>query len=95
MFEYVFILIMAQVLNRIVWKKKLKLLSGLTVVILRERLCNVCFLPIKFPHNPVLRQSTISRLLCRFEETGSVGTRKRSGRPESATNERTSTAVIF
>lgn len=50
--------------------------------------------PAAFPLSPVPNQSTISRLVARFEETGSVLARKRPGRPKTATSEIVSTNVL-
>lgn len=50
--------------------------------------------PAKFQNRPIPHQATISRLVCRFEETGSVQARKKSGRPKSATSQETATAVL-
>ena len=50
--------------------------------------------PASFPQRPILTQSTISYLVKRFEETGSLLTRKRSGRPKTATAEDVSTNIM-
>lgn len=50
--------------------------------------------PAKFPDRQVPRQCTVSKLVSRFEQTGSVLPRKRTGRPKSATTEETSIDLI-
>ena len=48
----------------------------------------------RHPERGPLSHSTVSRLIQRFIETGSVADRQRSGRPKSATNDETSTMVL-
>ena len=48
----------------------------------------------RHPGRGPVSHSTVCRLIQRFQETGSVADRKRSGRPKSVTNEETSTLVL-